>query len=162
MSDCNYWYTASPRFGRKRPGRTTHPAKAPAKPKHPLAGSKGRLPWPAQGGIAIPFGELVDPKYKTKTKNPGIDLLTTRGSPVLAVDSGQVSFADVFMGYGQMIILDHGGRYHSIYSKLAEMRVSVGAKVKPGQTVGVAGDTLHFEFRVGGRSVNPIEWLAPR
>jgi septal ring factor EnvC (AmiA/AmiB activator) len=61
-----------------------------------------------------------------------------------------------------MVILDHGRRRHSLYSRLDNISVAVGARVARGDTIGRAGDTLHFEFRVGGRSVDPLEWLKPR
>ncbi len=115
-----------------------------------------------QGTVVARFGTIVDTKYKTTTKSSGIDIETRGGSPVLAVDSGRVSFADVFMGYGRMIILDHGKRVHSIYSKLGDAKVKVGDRVARGEAIALAGDTLHFEFRVGGRSVDPMEYLAPR
>jgi septal ring factor EnvC (AmiA/AmiB activator) len=123
---------------------------------------KGALPWPAQGQVVTRFGTVVDPKYGTTTKSTGIDIITRNRTPVVAVDSGVVSFADIFMGYGQMVIIDHGGRTHTIYSKLSEVKVKVGAAVAQGATIALSGDTLHFEFRVGGRSVDPLDWLIPR
>jgi len=96
------------------------------------------------------------------TKNTGIDIATTEGSPVLAVDSGKVSFADIFMGYGRMVILDHGKRSHSIYSRLSDVKVKVGDKVARGGVIALSGDTLHFEFRVAGKSVDPLDYLVPR
>jgi septal ring factor EnvC (AmiA/AmiB activator) len=163
FAGCSWLYTQSPRYGRNaRPSDIIHVPAKPARPSHPMELRRGRLPWPVQGTIAVPFGSLVDPKYKTTTKSPGIEIATRAGSAVTAVDSGSVSFADQFMGYGKMVIVDHGGRYHSIYSRLREVSTSVGTRVMRGQQVGVAGDTLHFEFRVGGRSVDPLEWLAPQ
>jgi len=158
VAGCALLYSDNPRFarGRTRP-RSARPV---ATPEPELR--KGTLPWPVRGTVVTPFGSIVDPKYKTVTKSSGIDVLTERGSPVRAVDSGKVSFADMFMGYGRMIILEHGNRCHSIYSKLSELKVRVGETVAKGGTMALAGDTLHFEFRVGGRSVDPLEWLAPR
>ena len=115
-----------------------------------------------QGEVVTQFGTIVDPKYGTVTKNTGIDVAARSGSPVVAVDSGKVSFADIFMGYGRMVILDHGKRVHSIYSRLSDVKVKVGASVAKGSTIALSGDTLHFEFRVGGKSVDPLDWLAPR
>jgi septal ring factor EnvC (AmiA/AmiB activator) len=115
-----------------------------------------------QGQVVRGFGNIVDPKYKTVTKSTGIDIETTSGSPVKAVEAGRVSFADIFMGYGRMIILDHGKRSHSIYSRLGELKVKVGDTVSKGGTIASSGDTLHFEFRVSGRSVDPLEYLMPR
>jgi septal ring factor EnvC (AmiA/AmiB activator) len=94
--------------------------------------------------------------------NKGIDIRTEWGATVAAVDSGTVSFADRFMGYGKTVIVEHGGRRHSVYAGLAEVQVSVGERLRRGQRIGANGDTLHFEFRVGGKSADPLLWLAPR
>jgi septal ring factor EnvC (AmiA/AmiB activator) len=161
-SRCGVLYTGDPRYARGRPRPKPRPVAA--KPAHQLAADRRRgvLPWPAQGQVIRQFGTIVDPKYKTATKSSGIDIATKGGSPVLAVDSGKVSFADIFMGYGRMIILDHGTRIHSIYSRLSDVKVKVGDNVARGTTIALSGDTLHFEFRVGGRSVDPLAYLVPR
>jgi septal ring factor EnvC (AmiA/AmiB activator) len=155
VGGCAALYTVDPRYGRGSAGTTTSP-KAVADKR------KGTLPWPVQGQVITQFGSVVNPKYGTTTKSTGIDILTRNGSPVAAVDSGIVSFADIFMGYGRMVIIDHGGRIHSIYSRLDDVKVKLGAPVARGQTIALSGDTLHFEFRVGGKSVDPLEWLVPR
>jgi len=159
---CGVMFTGDPRYAHgkssPKPKRVaTKPGPKPAADKR-----KGTLPWPVQGPVITRFGTVVDPKYKTATKNSGIDIAAKSGSPVLAVDSGKVSFADMFMGYGRMVILDHGNRCHSIYSKLSDVKVKVGATVAKGETIALSGDTLHFEFRVGGKSVDPLDWLVPR
>lgn len=160
LAGCGGLYSDSPRYGR-RPATKLVPKTSPA-PRAAVDKRKGSLPWPARGPVIRQFGSVVDPKYKTTTKSPGIEIATTRGSTVAAVDSGRVSYADHFMGYGAMIIIDHGGRYHSVYSKLAEITTSVGAMVQRGAAIATAGDTLHFELRIGARSVDPLDWLAPR
>jgi septal ring factor EnvC (AmiA/AmiB activator) len=161
-SGCAVFYTLDPRYARGRPQpKPTPPAARPA--QKPVAGKgSGVLPWPVQGQVVTRFGTVVDPKYGTVTKSTGIDIVTKSESPVLAVDSGKVSFADIFMGYGRMVIIDHGNRIHSIYSRLGEVKVKVGARVAKGSTIALSGDTLHFEFRVGGKSVDPMEYLIPR
>ena len=161
-SGCASLYSIDPRYRRGRPRPKPRPAAA--RPAHQLAADKRRgvLPWPAQGQVVRQFGTIVDPKYKTVTKSSGIDIAMKGGSPVLAVDSGIVSFADIFMGYGRMVILDHGKRIHSIYSRLSDVKVKVGASVVKGGIIALSGDTLHFEFRVGGKSVDPLEYLVPR
>ena len=161
---CSVFYTGGPRYARgnsqpkpkPRPG-ATKPAQKPAADKR-----RGVLPWPSQGQVVTQFGTVVDPKYGTVTKSTGIDIAMRNGSPVLAVDSGTVSFADIFMGYGRMVIIDHGKRVHSIYSRLSDVKVKVGASVARGSTIALSGDTLHFEFRVGGKSVDPLDYLVPR
>ncbi len=162
---CPVLYTGDPRYARGRPSPKPRPKPKPAAtkpaPKPAADGRRGTLPWPAQGPVVTQFGTVVDPKYKTVTKSSGIDIVTRNGGPVLAVDSGKVSFADMFMGYGRMVIIDHGNRCHSIYSKLSDVKVKVGAAAVRGETIALSGDTLHFEFRVGGKSVDPLEWLVP-
>jgi septal ring factor EnvC (AmiA/AmiB activator) len=161
---CGVMFTGDPRYARGKPSLKPGPRPVATKPaaKPMVDKRRGTLPWPAQGPVVTRFGTVVDPKYKTTTKNSGIDIAANSGSPVLAVDSGKVSFADMFMGYGRMVILDHGNRCHSIYSRLSDVKVKVGATVAKGGTIALSGDTLHFEFRVGGKSVDPLDWLVPR
>jgi murein hydrolase activator len=164
VGGCSAFYTSGPRYARGRPQSSPKPGPVAARPvQKPVTDKRqGVLPWPVQGQVVTRFGSVVDPKYGTVTKNTGIDIATARGSRVVAVDSGKVSFADIFMGYGRMVILDHGKRVHSIYSRLSDVKLKVGDKVAKGGLVALAGDTLHFEFRVGGKSVDPMEWLIPR
>ena len=153
-------YTGDARYSRGKPQPKPKPRPSATKPAQDKR--RGTLPWPVPGQVVTQFGTIVDPKYKTVTKSSGIDIATKTGSPVLAVDSGKVSFADIFMGYGRMVILDHGKRSHSIYSKLSDVKVKVGAFVAKGGVIALSGDTLHFEFRVGGKSVDPLDYLVPR
>ncbi len=158
---CAVLLTEQPRFGRgrERPERPVLPT-APRRETLPVG--RGELPWPVHGVLVGTFGPRVDPKYKTTTRSQGIDIATVRGVPVTAVDSGRVSFADQFMGHGRMVIIDHGRRCHSLYSRLGDIRARVGDRIGRSDTIGFAGDTLHFEFRVSGRSVDPLDWLRPR
>jgi septal ring factor EnvC (AmiA/AmiB activator) len=122
---------------------------------------KGRLPWPLRGTVIASFGSRTHPLYKTKTSNLGIDIKAKPGSQAQAVADGRVSYADQFMGYGNLVILDHSGGYYTLYSNLDEMLVSVGSAVAEGSTVGTAREYLHFEVRKDGRPVDPAAWLAP-
>jgi murein hydrolase activator len=161
---CAVLHTIDPRYarGRTQPNPKLKPAANRPVQKPSADARRGVLPWPVQGQVVTQFGAVVDPKYGTVTKSTGIDILTKSGSQVHVVDSGKVSFADIFMGYGRMVILDHGSRVHSIYSRLGEVKVKVGDRVAKGSTIALSGDTLHFEFRVGGKSVDPLDWLVPR
>lgn len=105
------------------------------------------------------FGLQLDPRYGTRTRNQGIDIACAEGSAVTAVDSGLVSFADRFRGYGLTVILEHGSGFYSIYSRLRDIRVLTGRRIAAGDTIGSASDTIHFELRVGGKSVDPLDWL---
>ena len=122
---------------------------------------KGNLPWPLRGKIISEFGSRVHPRYKTKTSNLGIDIKAGSTAPVQAVAAGRVAYADQFLGYGNLVIVDHGGGFYTLYANLGEMSASVGAEVAAGTRVGTANDYLHFEIRKDGKAVNPMDWLKP-
>jgi len=122
---------------------------------------KGDLPWPLRGKIIAAFGSQVHPRYKTKTSNLGIDIKAGPSAAVQAVAAGRVAYADQFMGYGNLVIVDHGGGFYTLYANLTEMSAQVGTEVSAGTKVGVVADYLHFEIRKDGKSVNPIDWLKP-
>ena len=78
---------------------------------------------------------------------------------------GIVAFADTFTGFGKLVILDHGGQNFSVYGNLLDIGVEKDARVDAGQRVGSVGPTvvgtagLHFELRVDGQPVDPLQWL---
>lgn len=152
-------YTSNPRFSRGRRTVKSPPKTRMAVVTHPMDAYQGRLPWPVDGTVITGFGIQVDPKYGTKTKNPGVDISCHTGSPVKAVWQGTVSYADVFMGQGQMVILEHGGRYYTVYGRLSELKVSAGQKIGSGEILGLSSEVLHFEIRIGGKAVDPMVWL---
>jgi septal ring factor EnvC (AmiA/AmiB activator) len=123
--------------------------------------AKGNLPWPLRGKVIATFGSQVHPRYKTKTRNLGIDIKAEPGAPVQAVAAGHVAYADQFIGYGNLLIVDHGGGFYTLYANLSEMTAQIGAEVAAGTRVGAAGDYLHFEIRKDGKPVNPMGWLKP-
>lgn len=157
LLNCSIFYTTSPRYSRER--RVKKPPEPARVSLHPLERNKGNLPWPVKGTIINNFGVRVDPKYGTKTKSLGIDIVCKPNSPVLAIGDGMVSYADAFIGQGLMIILEHGGGFHSVYSRLGEIRVTTGQKIKTGDIIGTCADVFHFELRVDGKAVDPAEWL---
>jgi murein hydrolase activator len=122
---------------------------------------KGNLPWPLRGKVIATFGSQVHPRYKTKTSNLGIDIKAEPSTAVRTVAAGRVVYADQFMGYGNLVIVDHGGGFYTLYSNLTEMSAQVGAEVTAGTKVGVVADYLHFEIRKDGKAVNPLDWLKP-
>ncbi len=131
-----------------------------------FARRKGKLPFPASGPIEVGFGKVVNPKFNTVTFQKGIDLRAPEGSPVVAVGPGKVVHAGPFRGYGNLVIVDHGDAYHSLYAHLGRLDVAVGADVEQGQTLGAVGDTgsmkgayLYFEIREKGKPVDPKSWL---
>lgn len=127
---------------------------------HYLEIMKGKLPWPYYGEVIARFGSQVDPKYQTKTNNTGIDIKTPLDANVKAIANGKVVYADRFMGYGNMIIIDHSDGYYSLYSNLSELTGSVGMTVSQGEVIGKSRESLHFELRCEGKSVDPLLWLS--
>lgn len=134
-----------------------------------LTGDLGSLDWPVQGEIVARFGRAVHPVYRTEVVNNGIDIAAPRGTPVRAVEVGEVVYADWNGGYGLMAILDHDGGYYSIYAHLERVAAAVGQRVGKGAVIGAVGESgslsgprLHFEIREGGRAVDPIRWLRDR
>ena len=133
----------------------------------PLPVFRGSLPWPVDGDVRVPFGRRKHPRFETYTIQNGLDIEARVNAPVTAIHEGTVAFADFFQGYGLMVVLDHGGKHHSLYAHLAETRVHAGDRVRAGQEIGAAGDSglegsgLYFEMRYQGKPVDPAEWLKP-
>jgi murein hydrolase activator len=131
-----------------------------------FAAHRGRLLLPAQGSITVGFGRVVNPKFNTVTVQNGVDIEAPAGAPVRAVAAGRVVHAGWFKGYGNIVIVDHGGGYHSLVAHLASMRTAMGEDVDAGAVLGTVGDSgslkgayLYFEIREGGRPVDPRPWL---
>lgn len=104
----------------------------------------------------------------TGTASPeskGIDIAAPEGTPAQALHEGLVAFADPFTGFGNLVILDHGGQTFSLYGDLLEIAVKRGTRVEGGQAVGTSGSApagspgLYLEVRVDGRAVDPLQWL---
>ena len=130
----------------------------------PIPVFKGSLPWPVAGRVRVAFGRRKHPRFDTYTVENGIEIAAPEGATVTAVHEGTVAFADRFRGYGLMVVIDHGGKHHTLYAHLAELRVQAGQKVSTGQVLGVAGGSvegpgLYFEIRFQGRPEDPAEWL---
>lgn len=131
-----------------------------------LTRPKGRLSWPVNGSITSPFGMRVHPVFKTKTVHTGIDIKASKGTPVKAAERGEVLFAGWLRGFGQVVIIDHGGDLITVYAHLSSMDVSEGERVTRGQMIGRVGNTgvttaphLHFEVREGSKAVDPLNYL---
>jgi len=131
----------------------------------PITVFKGALPWPARGRVRVAFGRHKHPRFETYTLHNGIEIEAPVDTPVTAVPDGTVAFADQFLGYGLMVIIDHGGKNHTLYAHLAEARVRPGQHVSAGDVVGTVGASgvdgpgLYFEMRSQGKPQDPQEWL---
>jgi len=142
---------------------------APGEGGRGLAALRGRLVWPAEGKVVGDFGAQVHPRFGTKTFRNGIDIEVAEGTSITAVYPGHVVYTGWFRGYGNLIILDHGGESYTLYAHAAEIRVAEGDDVRQGQALGTVGDTgslggprLYFEVRHQGKPVDPVQWLRPR
>jgi len=131
----------------------------------PITVFKGALPWPTAGRVRTTFGRHKHPRFDTYTIHNGIEIEAPVDAPVVAVHDGTVAFADQFLGYGLLVILDHGGKNHTLYAHLAEARVQPGQHVAEGEQVGTVGASgvdgpgLYFELRSQGKPQDPLEWL---
>jgi septal ring factor EnvC (AmiA/AmiB activator) len=131
----------------------------------PLRLLRGDLDWPVAGGIRQRFG---DTSGNRRGMSNGIDIDAAEGSPVRAVHSGTVVFADRFAGYGNLVIVDHGAQTFSLYGNLLDLARSKGDHVDQGESLGTVGYALagapglYFELRVDGRPVDPLQWLKKR
>ena len=145
----------------------TTPAKAEAKPA--VSSSRktlSALSWPINGTVTMQYGSRVHPVFKTKVFNSGIDIKASAGAPVKAAGAGEVLYQGWLRGFGQVVIIDHGGDLSTVYAHLGGASVREGSSVKAGTVIGRVGNTgtdseygLHFEVRKDGKAVNPMNYL---
>jgi septal ring factor EnvC (AmiA/AmiB activator) len=127
----------------------------------------GTMAWPVAGRVDARFGRQASSRFGTMVNRNGIDIGTAAGSPVQAVQAGTVAYADAFAGFGRVVIVDHGGRFYTLYGHLASVDVSKGASVQAGDEIGTVGmaptgtPSLYFEVRIDGRPADPVQWLKP-
>ncbi len=128
----------------------------------------GRFCWPAPSYIRIssPYGWRNHPVYKTKKFHSGVDLAAPGGSNILAAESGTVKFAGWNGGYGNCLIIDHGGGITTLYAHASKLCVSKGQYVSKGSIVAKVGTTgtstgnhLHFEVLVNGKTTDPMAYI---
>jgi murein DD-endopeptidase MepM/ murein hydrolase activator NlpD len=126
----------------------------------PRGVSGGGLVWPADGGVSSPFG------FRWGRLHAGIDIDSGYGAPIRAAKAGVVIMAGYNGGYGNCVIIDHGGGLTTLYAHQSRMVASDGQSVSRGEVIGYVGGTgnvtgphLHFETRVGGEPQNPERFL---
>ena len=138
------------------------PSLGPAAPAGAFASLKGQLRAPVAGRIAARFGSKRGdgPSWK------GVFIRTGEGSEIHAIAAGRVVFSDWLRGFGNLIIVDHGGQYMSIYGNNQSLLKRVGDAVKGGETIASAGNSggneesgLYFELRHQGRAFDPATWV---
>jgi murein DD-endopeptidase MepM/ murein hydrolase activator NlpD len=118
--------------------------------------------WPISGPITSEFGP------RSRDNHPGIDIAGPNGGAIVASKSGTVIYAQFNDGgYGNLVVIDHGGGFATAYGHQSRIAVSVGQSVSQGQVIGYEGSTgastgphVHFEVRVNGTVQNPRNYLA--
>lgn len=140
--------------------------KSVAVPNQGLGAQKGRLSLPVKGTIVDRYGRHKHPEFDSFTVSNGISVSAPAGSAIHAVYDGEVIFANYFKGYGNMIIVDHGDGFFSLYAHASSMTKRVGAKVSKNEVLASVGDVdsskgpmLYFEIRYQGKPVDPSPWF---
>jgi septal ring factor EnvC (AmiA/AmiB activator) len=129
---------------------------------------RGGLRWPLEPPRVLQgFGPHRDPQYGTVTVSHGITLGAEPGQQVLAIATGKVSYAQFFRGYGNLVIVHHGGDVYTLYAGLASMFVRPGQRVGMGEALGNVGrgddgsGSVYLEIRTGQSAQDPLSWLKP-
>jgi murein DD-endopeptidase MepM/ murein hydrolase activator NlpD len=132
---------------------------APVAPTSGAVSSAGMI-WPVSGPVTSGFG------WRWGRMHEGVDIAAPSGTPIVAAASGSVIYASWMSGYGNLVVVDHGGGLATAYAHLSGYAVGAGQGVAQGQTVGYVGCTghcygphLHFEVRVNGSPVDPLGYL---
>jgi len=125
-----------------------------------VPGNAPHFIWPVSGPITSPFG------MRWGTLHPGIDIGVPSDTPVHAAAAGKVVWCGWMSGYGNLVMIDHGGGYATAYGHNTRVAVSCGQEVAQGQVVAYSGCTgfctgphVHFEVRVNGTPVDPLQYL---
>jgi septal ring factor EnvC (AmiA/AmiB activator) len=131
-----------------------------------LQPKKGIFQLPVKGSVISNYGQQKQPDLNTYVFNSGIDISASFGEPIRAASFGTVIYIGNVKGYGDIIILDHGGNVVTLYAHLSKVLVKLNEQISKGQIIGQVGTSggvptprLHFEVRVEGKPVNPFDWL---
>jgi murein DD-endopeptidase MepM/ murein hydrolase activator NlpD len=126
----------------------------------------GRMVYPCAGEITSGFGWRTHPILGYQRFHAGVDFGADYGTVIYAADSGTVIFAGWYGGYGNAVIIDHGGGITTLYGHSSELYVAEGQTVQRGQAIAAVGSTglstgphLHFEVRENGEPVDPMAYL---
>ena len=131
-----------------------------------ISDKKGRLKLPLNGPILNKFGRKRVKEYDSYIVYNGIHVKAIKGTHVKAVFDGKILFAGELEGYGNLVIVGHGDKYHSLYGHLDDINVSVNKVVKTGEIIGLSGDSgslegevLYFELRKNGKPIQLLPWF---
>jgi septal ring factor EnvC (AmiA/AmiB activator) len=135
----------------------------PGARREPFASLRGKLSLPVRGELTSRFGA---PRGAAGVEAKGVFIRAPQGQPVKAVAYGQVVYADWMRGFGNLLIVDHGQAYLSIYANNDSLLKQVGENVTLGETLATTGASggneetgLYFELRHSGRAFDPLRWV---
>ena len=135
-------------------------------PDAPPSYGGGQFAWPAPGPLVSPYGWRVHPIFGDRRLHTGIDIGAPYGSTVVAAEDGVVAYVGTMSGYGNVVVVDHGGGIATTYNHLSGFSVGSGQGVSRGQPIASVGCTgyctgphLHFEVRISGSPVDPMPYL---
>ena len=138
----------------------------PPIPDKGFGAQKGRLSMPVRGELVGSYGRHKHPEFNSYTVSNGISIAAPAGTEIHSVFDGRVIFADYFKGYGNMVIVDHGGGFFSLYAHASRMMKKVGSLVSRNEVIASVGDVdsprgpmLYFEIRYQGKPVDPTLWI---
>ncbi|MBR9979395.1 MAG: peptidoglycan DD-metalloendopeptidase family protein [Desulfatitalea sp.] len=152
--------------GSPPPDRPAAPTTVQPTPGGSFARSKGLLNWPVKGKIITFFGPYRDAAADLVNFQSGINIQAERGEPIRAVADGYTIYSSWFKGFGNMVIIDHGDHYYTVYAHMEEVFKVKGDRVETGEVIATVGDSgslmgpaLHFQVRHHGKPVDPLEWM---
>jgi septal ring factor EnvC (AmiA/AmiB activator) len=136
----------------------------------PFYERKGKLAWPIAGKVITRFGLERHRQFNTIIMNNGIEIAPSdKKAAIKALHAGKVVYADDFQGYGNLIIIDHGMNYYTLYGHCAEFLVAKGDFVREEQPIASVGDSgslkgqcLYLEIRYRAKPLDPLQWLRRR
>jgi murein DD-endopeptidase MepM/ murein hydrolase activator NlpD len=147
-------------------GRELH-ARQADQPLAPPAPGTIVHPVPTNTSVGSPFGMRMHPILGYARPHRGADYGCRSGEPVVAAADGVVAVATVRGGYGNAVIIDHGGKFATLYGHNSRLDVSVGDQVTKGEQIAACGSTglstgphSHFETRIDGNPIDPLTLLA--
>ena len=134
-----------------------------------FAKMKGKLPWPVQGKIISRFGNQKNRKLNTITENVGIEIQAAVGTPVITVLDGVISIITYIRGHGNIIIVDHGGGFSTVYAQIENIQVNENEYIQAGDRLAKIASNgtskngkLHFEVWGNQQKLNPEHWLTKK
>jgi septal ring factor EnvC (AmiA/AmiB activator) len=134
-----------------------------------LGPMRGRLAWPLSGTVISSFGRKKSAKFNTYTMNNGIEIKPESSDEIRAVGGGEVIFCDYLKGYGNVIMVQHAGNFHTLYGHCENFLKKPGERVGTGEVIATAGSSgslygkaLYFEIRQQLKPLDPLLWLVKK